>query len=178
MERRTPLQRVRDFLWFARRWKLLRRCPKGGRLGVVRPLLARAQAREAPVMVRKLLLAVLDRLNHPLRPWLTSCISGSLCEWTSYQQARPEIESVHASPVEVIEQEIVRLYEREKLAWALFKPVAMTGLAILITVVEPFTLWFMLIEGLVWLAAAVDWWQFAMDRIGPGWRAKWRGRNG
>lgn len=39
-------------------------------------------------LVKLLLLAALDRANHPLRPWIKSCVIGRLCEWTSYQQAR------------------------------------------------------------------------------------------
>lgn len=67
---------------------------------------------------------------------------------------------------------------REHLAAALFRPLFTTGFAALLTAEEPFVAIFIGVDLLVWLAAAVDWWQFAMDRIGPGWRAKWRGRNG
>lgn len=89
------------------------------------------------------------------------------------EQERAVFEALLDEHERVVETERRRReIRREKLAWALARPLAMTGFAVLLTVVEPFVLWFIAIESLVWLAAAVDWWQFAVDRLRPGWRKR------
>lgn len=34
-----------------------------------------------------MILSIIDRVNHPLRPWRLGCISPRLCRWVSYMEA-------------------------------------------------------------------------------------------